>query len=294
MILKLGMRDSMIQLSGMPFQQSGMWPSGSIESVIIQRMHEDPVVYSYQSIDELSFELKLRKNIIVSARAMNQGHAQFEIFAKSRCNPQYWHLTNAGGFQLRRGVIPSDAIQDIYRNSSLYAFECATAKVIIYYHAVLNSIGEHLFNQLFQNLYLYSWHFDPDFGIQLINTDHFLPGDVVYFNNPDFDPETSWWRGENAVVLGDGTYFGHGLGIRTAEQMIQALNKRRKLGSNQSAYLTNLVTRPSFKHLAKFSMLTRGYPAYKIQNVVIHHNESSISCDRYLFYLNKVYNQMTY
>ena len=41
-----------------------------------------------------------------------------------------------------------------------------TAKVIIYYHAVLNSIGEYLFNQLFQNLYLYSWHSDPDLGIQ--------------------------------------------------------------------------------------------------------------------------------
>lgn len=181
---------------------------------------------------------------------------------------------------------------DIYKNSSLYAFECATAKVIIYYHAVLNSINEHLFNQLFRNLYLYSWHFEPDLGIHTINTNHFLPGDVVYFNNPDFNPETSWWRGESAVVLGDGTYFGHGLGIRTAEQMIQALNKTRRPGSNQSAYLTNLVTRPSFKYLEKYSTLPRGYIAHKIQHIVIHHNESSISCDRYLFYLNKVYNQI--
>ena len=39
----LEMRDSMIQLSGMHFKQSSMWPSGSIESVIIQRMHEDPM-----------------------------------------------------------------------------------------------------------------------------------------------------------------------------------------------------------------------------------------------------------
>ena len=31
----------MIQLSGMHFKQSSMWPSGSIESVIIQQMHED-------------------------------------------------------------------------------------------------------------------------------------------------------------------------------------------------------------------------------------------------------------
>ena len=44
----------MIQLSGMHFKQSSKWPSGSIESVIIQRMHEDSIVYSYQSIGELS------------------------------------------------------------------------------------------------------------------------------------------------------------------------------------------------------------------------------------------------
>ena len=162
----------MIHISGMKFQQSSMWPSGSIERVIVQQMDEHPVVYSYQSLDELSFELKLRKNIIVSARAMNQGYAQFEPFSHSRCNPEYWYLTNAGGFQLKPGVRPSDAIQDIYNNSSLYAFECATAKMIIYYHAVLNSLGEYVFNQIFQDLYLYSWHADPELGIQPINTNY--------------------------------------------------------------------------------------------------------------------------
>ncbi|WP_212949304.1 protein-glutamine gamma-glutamyltransferase [Siminovitchia terrae] len=271
----------MIRLAGVQFQQSGMWPSDSIESVIIQRMNEDPIVYRYQSMDELSFELKLRKNIIVSARSMNQGHSDFAIFAKSRCNTQYWLLTSVGGFQLRYGVKPSDAIRDIYKNSSLYAFECATAMMIIYYHAVLNSIDEHLFNQLFQNLYLYSWHSDPDLGIHNVKTSHFLPGDVVYFNNPDFNPETPWWRGENAVVLDDGTYFGHGVGIRNANQMIQALNKTRRPGSNQSVYLENLATRPAFQHLAKYSMMPRGYN----QHIIIFHNETSISYDRYLYYL---------
>ncbi len=275
----------MIQLSGKPFQQSDMWPSGSIESIIIQQMNEDTVVYSYQSIDELSFELKLRKNIILSARAMNQSNVRFAVFAKSSCNPQYWHLTSTGGFLLLDGVKPSDAIQDIYMNSSQYAFECATAMVIIYYHAVLNLIGESLFNQLFQNIYLYSWHADPDLGLTSNYTDRFLPGDVVYFKNPDFDPQTPQWRGENAVILGDGTYFGHGVGIKTAEQIIHALNRRRKPGTKQSAYLTNVVTRPSFKHLAKLSMSQGVYSNHKYQHIVVQHSESSISFDQYVFYL---------
>jgi protein-glutamine gamma-glutamyltransferase len=88
--------------------------------MIIQRMNEDPTVYSYRSIDGLSFELKLRKNIILSARALNQSNVRFAVFAKSRCNPQYWYLTSTGGFQLRQGVKPSEAIQDIYMNSSQY------------------------------------------------------------------------------------------------------------------------------------------------------------------------------
>ena len=191
-------------------------------------MHETSIVYSYSSIYDLSFELKLRKNIIMSARAMNESHADFEIFANARCNPQYWNLTNVGGFQLRPDVLPSDAIQDIIKNGSLYAFECATAKVIIYYHAVLNSLGEDVFNQFFKNLYLYSWHFDSDLGIKSFPAENFLPGDVVYFNNPDVNPETSWWRGENAVVLEDGSYFGHGIGIKTNAKIIQTLNKMKK------------------------------------------------------------------
>ena len=167
------------------------------------------------------------------------------------------------------------------------------SKSNIYYHAVLNSIGEYLFNQLFQNLYLYSWHTDPDLGIQSIHTDYFLPGDVVYFNNPDVDPKTPWWRGQNVVDLGDGTYFGHGFGIWTGEEMIQILNTKRIPESKNSAYLTNIVTRPTFKDLAKYSMLPRSYTAKK-QHIVIHHNKSSISSSQYLFYLNKVYNNMIY
>ncbi|MBD8005323.1 protein-glutamine gamma-glutamyltransferase [Bacillus norwichensis] len=282
----------MLQIAGAQFQQSDLWPSGSIESVIIKRMQEDPIIYSYQSMDELLFEVKLRKNIVISARTMNQSNFQFATLEKSRCNPQYWILTNIGGFQLRYGVKPSEAIRDIYKNSSLYAFECATAMMIIYYHAVLNSIDEHLFDQLFQNLYLYSWHSDSDLGIHNVNTSHFIPGDVVYFNNPDFNPETSWWRGENAVVLDDGTYFGHGVGIRSANQMIQALNKTKRPGSNQSAYLENLATRPSFQHLAQYAMLPRDYITHKLQHIVVLHNETSISYNRYLYYLNKVYHQM--
>jgi len=281
----------MIQVFGMNILPSQLWPAGSTESEIIKEMQEDPNIYYYGSIDELAFELKLRKNIISSAIAMNQSEAKFELFSTSRCNPEYWNLTRTGGFQLRPDVLPSDAIEDIYKNSSLYGFECATAKMIIYYHAVLKSIPKQLFNRLFQNIYLYSWHADSDLGIVSRDIDHYLPGDVVYFNNPDFDPEKHWWRGENAVVLDDGTFFGHGLGIRTAEDIIEHLNSMRKPGSTISAYRTNSITRPSFRYLFQFSLPMRGTLPYKIYFPVIHHNQTSISCGQYLYYLNEYYKQ---
>lgn len=282
----------MILVAGVSMNQTDIWPSDRIERIIVQQMQEGPIVYPYSSMEELSFEVKLRKNILASARTMNQSHSPFAVLKLSRCNPKYWLLTDVGGFQLRNDIKPSDALRDIYSNSSLYAFECATAIMIIYYHAVLNSIDESLFNHLFQNLYLYSWHSDPDLGIHNVKTRHFLPGDVVYFDNPDFNPETPWWRGENAVVLEDGTYFGHGVGIRNAEQMIQNLNHVRKPASTQSAYLRNFVTRPSFKHLEKYSLFPRSYITRNIQPIVILHNESSISYVRYLHYLNTVYNHI--
>lgn len=277
------MGEKMIQIMGVPFQLNSMWNFGSSEKSIIQHMYKAPVLYSYPSTDEFLFEINFRTKIIESAKGMNESQMEFTIFEYARCNSKYWNLTDVGGFQLRNDVRPSAAIQDIYKNSSLYAFECATACIIIFYHAILNSIGDHLFNLIFQNLYLYSWHTDPDLELDTFYADHFLPGDVVYFNNPDFNPKTSWFRGENAVVLSDDSFFGHGIGIRTAEQMIQSLNEYRNPKSNQSAYLTRSITRPSFSILFQTILLQRHHSAYKKQQIVIHHNKCSISYLQHLF-----------
>ncbi len=274
----------MIQISGVPLQQDNNWQLGNIEKTILRQMHHAPVDYSYHFAEELLFELKVRTNIINSANEMNKSQVEFADFSYARCNPRYWQLTRAGGFLLRPDVQPADAISDIYRNSSHYAFECATAIPIIYYHAILHSIGHYLFNSLFQNLYLYSWHTDTDLGIITFYGNHFLPGDVLYVNNPDFDRRTPQFRGVNAVLLDNGKLFGHGFNIRATEEIIQYLNTKRKSGSQQSAYLTKLVTRPSFKYLFRMANGYRRERAYKLQRPVVHHNKTSLSYAHYLYY----------
>lgn len=247
-------------------------------------MQAAPTVFSYSFAEELWFELKVRANIIKSAYEMNNGQAAFADFAYARCNPRYWILTRAGGFLLRPDVEPAKAIVDIFQNSSLYAFECATAIPIIYYHAVLNSIGRRLFNAFFQNLYLYSWHTDTDLGIITFFSELSVPGDVLYVRNPDFAWNMPQYRGINAVLLPDGNLYGHGFQIRSAEEMIQILNTKRNPGSRQSAYLSKLVTRPSFKYLFRLTAWTRTMEGNKIQRPVVHHNQSSLSYVHHLYY----------
>lgn len=276
----------MIQVSGMPYQLSDSSNFGSEQTLIINAMVNAPSLYSFSSFNDLLFEINVRKDIIESAEEMSKGESVFTTFQYTQCNPEYWYLTTEGGFQLKPNKNPSDAIQDIYKNSSLYAFECATACVITFYKATLDRLSNEVFNYLFQNLYLYSWHTDVDLGLYTFYGDHYIPGDVIYFNNPEYNPSTPWYRGVNAVALFGDDVFGHGFGIMSKEDMIQSLNEMRKPASNQSAYLTNLVTRISIQNFTNRSTLN---PAYKKQPMIIHHNKPSISYKRYLSYLHKMF-----
>ncbi|WP_428908331.1 protein-glutamine gamma-glutamyltransferase [Niallia sp. Krafla_26] len=281
---------TLIQVSGISAIPENLTSPNSVEKIIFQALKNDPNFYYYESINDLLFELSLRKNIISSAILMSRSSVSFEVFSTSRCNPKYWHLTSNGGFSLKSGVFPSEAIEDIFKNGSLYGFECATAIMIIYYHAVLKSIDQSLFNQLFRNLYLYSWHADSDLGIHSKNMDYIIPGDVVYFNNPDVNPRVIWLRGENAVLLSDGRFFAHGVGIQTGKEIIRFLNENRKPGSTISAYQTQYITRPAFNYLSQFSRPMRVNPSQtKFQYAVIHHNQPSISCEQYYNFLTRYY-----
>jgi protein-glutamine gamma-glutamyltransferase len=194
--------------------------------------------------------MKTRANIVAAARALNSSGAKFATFENTKGNPQFWTRTEKGELQLRQGVSPSVAIQDIFNQGGLYAFECATATVIILYKAVLDTLGAEIFNRNFSQLVLYDWNYDQDLG--LISSDQIqeaYPGDVLYFKNPDYDPKTPEWQGENTILLGPDQYFGHGIGIASSQQIINALNSKRRQGSTTGAYLMNNVVHPDFEYL---------------------------------------------
>lgn len=247
----------MITVSGRKVHADEMQgPFGHVEQQVLTTMDNSETVYHYDSAELLRFELMVRKNIVDSAIALFRSGASFATFDTSRCNPLFWQLTDNGGFRLKENVQPSDAIEDIFQNGQRYAFECATGMVIVYYKATIASIGNDAFNRHFQGIYLRSWHTDRDLVLITRDVRDALAGDVRYFKNPDVHPKHLYFQGENAVDLGDGTYFGHGLGILTAEQTIQALNQFRKPNATKSAFLMNQATRPQINSLAKLANRT--------------------------------------
>lgn len=232
-------------------QLRGMFPQEQFQEML-ELMVKYREVYAYDNMPQLHFELMMRLNTMRAARDLLKSKVQFASFANSYCNEEYWNLNRKGAFLLKKGRKPSDAIRDIFQNGIKYAFECATAIVIIFYKAALDSIGDKAFNYLFQGIVLYDWHSDEDLGIFSRKGNDFIPGDCLYFNNPDFDPKKPQWRGENAIYLGKGMFYGHGIGIRTADGIIQALNKFRKEGAQQTAYLKQQVTRPDYRYLSNY------------------------------------------
>jgi protein-glutamine gamma-glutamyltransferase len=280
----------MIKISGSSVQPHGIynqWLLSPMEKMIVEKMAMSQTVYNYDSLRVLAFELKLRMEIVSSARDLNQSGAIFATFEESRCNTDYWELNEIGVFKLKAGVKPSTGIRDIFFSGFKYAFECATAMVVVYYKAVLESLHEQTFNELFANISLYSWNHDPDLGINSYIAKDYFPGDVRYFKNPDVNPETSEWQGLNVVVMGDGSYYGHGAGITTADHIIFILNQQRKPGATQSAYLLDQVTRPNFKRIAQIAAETnRTYQNNQMPKEVLlfskKHFKESTSFEDYL------------
>lgn len=225
-----------------------------LERRIVQDKQKSTVTYRYPSVEALEFELKMRLHIVEAAKALYASGVSFATFAKSRCNEEYWIRADNGGFQLRSGVLPSVGINDIFENGHLYAFECAGAIIIMLYKAVLDTVGDAVFNTYFQDLFLRDWQYDRDLSlITTFNKNEAYPGDVLYFKNPEHDPDTPEWQGENVIMLDKDLYFGHGIGIESGEDIIAALNRMRKDGSMISAYLQDLVVFPDFEHLRLLS-----------------------------------------
>jgi protein-glutamine gamma-glutamyltransferase len=228
----------------------GLQNLSPVEERIVKALESSPTEYRYRNLGELRFELRMRERFIVNARSMDEGDAKFAAFEHSYFNSTFW-IKTPYGYRLRDSKLPSEAIEDIFTNSSAYSFECVTSIVLIYYKSILDTIRTSYFNQLFSPLLVWGHNYDDDMSMVTYEGVDYIPGDVYYFSNPDYDDPI--WMGENSVFLEENQYFGHGVGIMTHDEMIEALNTLRKKDATESAFLLQQVTRLKFSDLYRYA-----------------------------------------
>lgn len=230
------------------------FPEKSVEREILRILFDSPYTYRYDSLKQLQFMLNLRREIIEAAKKLSISRMAFRVFRDSFCNTEYWKRTGDGGFSLKSGAKPSTAIEDIFKNSSLYGTECATAMMIVYYCALLQIYGPARFDALFPKIDLMNWSRIPPLLEQvgrMKSEKEYLPADRRYIKNPQVDPATPYLQGENLIDMGGGLYYGHGMGIENAETIIRVLNQNRREDATESAYLMDSAGRPDFDKLEK-------------------------------------------
>jgi protein-glutamine gamma-glutamyltransferase len=228
------------------------YPQSGIENTCAAILAHSHARYDYGSAEELDFELALRRAIVDRSERLRRSGLNFETFRKAYCNERYWARRPDGGFEVRRGASASSAIRDIYASGRAYGTECATAMQIVYYGALLDTVSEAAFDNQFSGMRLMNWHdISPalrETGLMNREPDY-LPGDRRYFANPDVNLQTPEWQGENVIDMGDGTYYGHGVGRYRGADIVADLNKNRRPGATRDAYLMNSAGRPDFAKL---------------------------------------------
>jgi protein-glutamine gamma-glutamyltransferase len=230
------------------------YDEGSVQRHVLETMAASDATYSFADIDQLRFELDVRDSVVKASRDLSGSYLSFSGFHDAKCNPKFWDRTDNGGFRLKKGVSAGAAVADIFAHGEEYATECATAMQIVYYKALLDVYGEERFDKVFPDIFLMDWAIGNPLMAGLGNPKPVadtLLGDRAYFKNDDVDPKAPWWQGENVIVLPDGLYYGHGVGIGTAEQIIRDLNSNRKQGATVFAHLLDTLSRPDFKGLAR-------------------------------------------
>jgi hypothetical protein len=185
-------------------------------------------------------QASMQLNIVKAAKAFHAAGVNFSGSSKTdKVNKDLWWMGYGGKMGVRQGVKPSDALNDIFKNGDKYGMECATGTMVIFYKGILDTIGPKDFDRAFEKTRLFRWDIkDDDFkkAEKVGKLPGYWPGDHTYFKNPDFDPAHSAFQGENVIYLGEGMYFGHGLGVVSEQGVIDSLNGLRKPGAKKGAY----------------------------------------------------------
>ncbi|NOT58219.1 MAG: hypothetical protein HOP18_26750 [Deltaproteobacteria bacterium] len=219
----------------------------------------DPCVPCRQSESRQMKEQNIRDHLVSGMKELNTskcpgGGLRFKYRHNTTDNeyrmpPSHWQPTSADGkkpeqsrsmdYQLKPNVKPSEAIDSLFHGDDCpVVIECMTAIDLLYYRALLATLGPQKFDELFKD----GIRIAPNKGpIQKYYTVECRPnraslqkGDWVYFyNHPDYlnrhgQSLNRAFQGENAIVTGNNKYAGFGVlessNARMRQELFDAYN----------------------------------------------------------------------
>ncbi|MFC1610811.1 hypothetical protein ACFL6C_07625 [Myxococcota bacterium] len=204
---------------------------------------------------ELRDHVRIGAAVVSACRALARASPRFGVSHSHQFSSRFWlpvAESGCGAFEIRPGVLPSEAIRDIQVHPKRYRFDCGTAIVVVFYTAMLELLGEKTFNRVCANLEVGPWWLGPNLAEHLHGSGdisraatpqsrrELRPGDHVRFCNWDVSAagRRGGWSGENAIYLGNGLYYGHPFGICNEKTIVDHLNAHRRWLFPRSATLT--------------------------------------------------------
>ena len=156
------------------------------------------------------------------------------------------------GITLKSGINPANAIENLFAVQPAgdeFGAECFGALQMVWYKAILETFeecdaanGRSRFNTKFATIKIEgtSSTYPPYVSYQTYP--EYIFGDWRYVSNPDFDPATPQWQGENAIQMtnsdaDNANFYGHPIGVETLANIKAFLDAHRRAGATQNASL---------------------------------------------------------
>jgi protein-glutamine gamma-glutamyltransferase len=247
-------------------------PDGNkIIDEIAETMQQASYTFDYKTAEAFAVDIVGRLNVIKAARTFQDAKVGFNrttTLARIPGGAAYWKDLPQG-LELKEGASAAAAFRAFVKkrgpDDPAPSLDCACGAYVVFYLGLLNTLeglvtggrGTQLFDELAskdragkkQQVRLLGGEGTNPRGWNPTtepNDKLFIPGDAVYFENPDNSGAP--WLGENTIYLGNKLFFAHGIGVKSKEAIIMELNmhKNPAVAKPKAAYVSEKRVSPMF------------------------------------------------
>ena len=261
-----------LKLTGMPsddylkkLKLDGITSSKKFEDLvkdIMTRTVKTPTTYNYESLTQFVNHAKYRAWVVVFAEQLQKSRPSFsrgDNIAAFK-DSQYWEPNNNISYTveekeskvkrliLKKGKTPADGIREFFgENGKNAEFDCATFQSLVSRRALLEVLGERLYNQKYKDIAIAGLRVTNDPFLFAKAGDALLPGCALRFQFPE-GVDAGNYNTENTIYIGDGRLVGHPFRKPLdGKGMVEAIESEAKVRGTRA----NLITDIQFRALPK-------------------------------------------